>query len=121
MNQGIFKLQFKCWSQKTSSVFLPKVGNGTKTIELRLAGPEEIGAPQHQVTVEISGSTLATITPEKEFTTYTFTLPENLTSQTKSSFAILTLKTETWRPANWIPDSTDVRDLGIRVDSVSVR
>ena len=109
------------WSQKTSSVFLPKVGKSTKTIELRLAGPKEIGAPQYQVTVEISGSMLAAITPEKEFTTYTFTIPENLTSQTKSSFAILTLKTKTWRPANWIPNSTDVRDLGIRVDSVSVR
>jgi hypothetical protein len=37
------------------------------------------------------------------------------------TYSILSLRTETWRPSNWIAGSTDVRDLGIRVDSIEVR
>jgi hypothetical protein len=41
------------WSQKTSSIFLPAVGAGTKTIALRLAGTKEAEAPLHPIEASI--------------------------------------------------------------------
>lgn len=109
------------WSQRTSSIFLPAVGEGTTTLRLRLSGAEEAGAPRHPVELAIDGHPLGVVTPGREFETYELELPSTFSERHEASFAILTLDTETWRPSNFLPDATDVRDLGVRVDWVEVR
>jgi hypothetical protein len=109
------------WSQKTSSIFLPAVGAGTRTIALRLAGPKEAEAPLHPIEAALDGKSIGTITPTRAFEVYELAIPEEIGSRAESSYAILTLSTPTWRPSNDIPDASDVRDLGFRLDWVDVR
>ena len=109
------------WSQRTSSIFLPAVGQGTKTLLVRLAGPREDEAPLHSVELAIEGHSLGSLTPGREFETYELEIPPELSTRAEATYAILTLGTETWRPSNSIPDATDVRELGVRVDSIVLR
>ncbi len=109
------------WSQKISSVFLPAVGGGTNRLLLRMAGPKEEEAPLHQVEVSLDEHPLGTVSLTHEFETYEFSIPAELSSRPETTYSILTMKTETWRPANELPGSTDVRDLGFRLDRVEVR
>jgi hypothetical protein len=109
------------WSQRTSSIFLPAVGNGTRTLRVRLAGAREDEAPLYPVGFSIDGHSLGTLTPGRAFETHELELPPELSERSEVSFAVLTLDTRTWRPSNWIPSSTDVRDLGVRLDQVEVR
>jgi hypothetical protein len=109
------------WSQKTSSIFLPSVGPDSKEILIRMAGPEKTAAPLYPVNVSVDGQALGTLQPSRQFQTYSLELPPELTASLDRSHAILQLDTKTWRPSNWIPDATDIRDLGVRVDSIEVR
>jgi len=109
------------WSQRSSSIFLPAIGPDSKQIVIRLAGPEEPGAPRNLVTVSVNQEELATLQPEAGFEIYSVELPPELTSGLRDGFAVLRLDTEPWRPANSIPGATDIRDLGVRVDRVEVR
>lgn len=109
------------WSQKISSVFLPAVGRGTTRLLLRMAGPKEQEAPLHQVELSLGGLPLGTVSLTHRFETYELAIPEELASRPERTYSILMMKTETWRPANELPDSTDVRDLGFRLDRVEVR
>ena len=109
------------WSQRISSVFLPAVGKGTKTLHVRLAGPREDEAPLHPVELAIEGHSVGTITPSRDFATYELEIPPELQTRPEATYAILTLDIETWRPANSIANATDVRELGVRVDSIEVR
>jgi hypothetical protein len=109
------------WSQKTSSIFLPAVGAGTKTITLRLAGPKEAEAPLHPVETVLDGRPIGTLSPTRTFEVYELSIPPKIGERPEASYSILTLTTKTWRPANDIPDASDVRDLGFRLDSVEVR
>ncbi len=109
------------WSQRTSSIFLPAVGAGTKTIALSLAGPKELEAPLRPVEVALDGHPLGTISPTRLFEAYEISIPPEIGGRPEATYAILTLSTKTWRPSNDIPDASDVRDLGIRLDGVEVR
>ena len=109
------------WSQKTSSIFLPAVGAGTKTIALRLAGPKEAEAPLHPVEAALDGRPLGTLSPTRAFEVYELLIPAEIGGRPESRYSILTLATTTWRPSNDIPDASDVRDLGFRLDWVEVR
>jgi len=108
------------WSQKTSSIFLPSVGPNSREILIRIAGPEQTEAPLYPVTVSLEGQALATLQPVRQFQTYHVELPPELTAGRDDSYAILRLDTKTWRPANWIPGASDIRDLGVRVDWIEV-
>jgi Dolichyl-phosphate-mannose-protein mannosyltransferase len=109
------------WSQKISSIFLPAVGHGTTRLFLRMAGPKENEAPLHEVELSLDGRPLGTVSLTHAFETYELAIPEELASRPESTYSILTMSTETWRPANELPGSTDVRDLGFRLDRVDVR
>lgn len=109
------------WSQKISSVFLPAVGRGTNRLLLRMAGPKEAEAPLHEVEVSLDDHPLGTVSLTHGFETYELSIPAELSSRPEATYAILTMKTETWRPANELPHSSDVRDLGFRLDRVEVR
>jgi hypothetical protein len=109
------------WSQRTSSIFLPAVGAGTRTIALRVAGAKEAEAPLHPVEAALDGRPLGTFTPTRAFETYELSIPPEVGERTQATYSILTLATKTWRPSNDIPEANDVRDLGFRLDSVEVR
>ncbi len=109
------------WSQRVSTVFLPAVGAGTREVELTISGALDEGAPRHPVEVALDDEVLGTITPGRGFDTYRFELPEALSRREPASFAILTLSTPTWRPSNLVEGASDVRELGVRVDTIRVR
>jgi hypothetical protein len=109
------------WSQRTSSIFLPAVGAGSRTIVLRLAGPKEAEAPLHPIEAALDGRPLGTLVPSRAFELYEISIPVEIGERPDAGYAILTLSTRTWRPSNDIPDASDVRDLGFRLDSVEVR
>jgi hypothetical protein len=108
------------WSQRTSSVFLPSVGGGTSTLALRLAGPKESEAPLHPIEAALDGRPIGTITPTRTFETYRLPIPPEIGDRRESSYSILTLSTKTWRPSNEIPEASDIRDLGFRLDAIEV-
>ena len=108
------------WSQKTSSIFLPTVGADRKEILIRIAGPQETEAPLNPVAVSIDEHHLGTIHPTRQFQTYSLELPSDLVANLAGSHAILRLDTQTWRPNNRVPGSSDIRDLGVRVDWVEI-
>jgi len=109
------------WSQRTSSVFLPAVGNGTSTIVVRVAGPKEPQAPLHSLDVSLDGLPLGKITPTREFADYELEIPAALRDRPQATYAILTLDAQIWRPSNSIPEATDVRELGLRIDTITIR
>ena len=82
---------------------------------------DEAGFQEGDVIVTVDGQELATLQLDRSFETYRVELPAELTSNLDNDFAILRLDTETWRPNNSIPDATDIRDLGVRVDWIEVR
>jgi hypothetical protein len=101
-------------------VFLPSVGAGTDTLVLRLAGPKEAEAPLHAIEAALDGRPIGTITPTRTFETYRLPIPSEIADRPESSYSILTLSTKTWRPSNEIPEASDIRDLGFRLDAVEV-
>jgi hypothetical protein len=109
------------WTQRTSTVFLPTVGPDSKQILIRMAGPNEIEAPLNPVEICVNERCLEEISLSRDFETHSFALPPELVQGITESFGILTLKTKTWRPSNWIPDGVDIRDLGVRVDWIEVK
>jgi hypothetical protein len=109
------------WSQRTSSIFLPAVGAGTRAIALRMAGPREAQAPLHPLEAALDGTPLGTISLTRGFEVYELPIPKEIGERPEPTYSILTLSTKTWRPANEIPETSDVRDLGIRLDRVEVR
>jgi hypothetical protein len=109
------------WSQRTSSIFLPAVGAGVRTIALRLAGPKEAQAPLNPVEAALDGRPLGTISPTRAFEVHELSIPPEIADRREASPAILTLSARTWRPANEIPEAGDIRDLGVRLDRVEVR
>jgi hypothetical protein len=109
------------WSQRMSSIFLPQVGAGTKTVVLRMAGPKESEAPLHPVEVTIDGRPVGTLELGRQFEDFEVPIPPEICERTQATYSILTLSTSTWRPANEIPGAADVRDLGLRLDRVEVR
>ena len=86
-----------------------------------MAGSEEPSAPLNDVTVSINEQQLAILQPARGFDTHRVELPPEWTANLDDTFAILQLDTQTWRPSNWIPDATDIRDLGVRIDWIEVR
>ena len=93
-------------------------------IPLIMIGGEQCCGPRvgaGEATVDIDDRFLATITPSSAFEEYRLDIPTELAERRERSYAVLTLTTEPWRPSNFIPDSSDVRDLGVRVDWIEVR
>jgi hypothetical protein len=89
-------------------------------LTLRLAGPKEPEAPLHPIEVALDGRSLGTITPTRSFDTYRLPIPPEIANRPESTYSILTLGTKTWRPSNEIPEASDIRDLGFRLDAVEV-
>jgi hypothetical protein len=86
-----------------------------------MAGPKEIEAPIPSVEICIHEQCIEEITPTRGFEDYTIELTPELIGNKTESYITLTLKTNPWRPSNWIPNSSDIRELGVRVASIEVR
>ena len=108
------------WSKRTSSIFLPGLSPETTELVLRMAGPSDGRVPLRTVAVTMDGRTLANFTLENHFETYRIPLPKEVTESLQDGHPIVTLETQTWRPSSWIPDTTDIRDLGVKVDWIEV-
>jgi hypothetical protein len=85
-----------------------------------MAGPRETSAPEAQVSLLLNEQPLGTFDVSREFETYTISLPEAATAPLVDDYPVLRLDTATWRPTDWIPGTTDFRDLGVRVDWIEV-
>ncbi|MFQ5791094.1 MAG: hypothetical protein ACE5JI_11545, partial [Acidobacteriota bacterium] len=114
------------WSQRATSVFLPSLGPESREIMLRMAGPREDRAPPSRVTLALNDQPLADLSLGPSFEIYRVVLPREVTSryrhiEREDTFPVLTLASKTWRPSEWIPGATDIRDLGVRLDWVEVR
>ena len=83
--------------------------------------PAENSAVAQPGLISINEQRLAILQPARGFETHRVELPPKWTANLDDTFAILQLDTETWRPSNWIPDATDIRDLGVRIDWIEVR
>ena len=109
------------WSERISSIFLPAIDEATRSVVLRMAGPKEEETPLHPVEVRLDDVLLGTVAIGRSYSTYELALPEALTRARAKRYGILTLSSPTWRPSNDVPEATDVRDLGFRLDWVEVR
>ncbi len=104
------------WSKRTSSIFLPALGPESSELVLRLAGPNDERVPARTVVLAINGQPLGSFTMGTSFETFRLPLPAEATGNLVDEHPIVTLETETWRPSSSIPDSKDIRDLGVKVD-----
>ena len=109
------------WSQATSSVFLSGLGPESKELAIRLAGAKDEEVPTARVQVSLNERPLAVLEPGANFETFVLPLSDDITAALEDEYPILRLDSDTWRPSNVIPDATDVRDLGVRVDWIEVR
>jgi hypothetical protein len=108
------------WSQRTSTVFLPGLSPQSRELSVRLAGPQNPRAPAAQVSLSLNGYPLASLGPGPTFETYRLALPPESTARLDEEFPVLRIDSKTWRPSRSLPGSSDIRDLGVRLDWIQV-
>jgi hypothetical protein len=113
------------WTGRCGSVYLPAAREGTAVEVTLSAGPQRPAAlPAPVVVASLAGVTLGEVTAGPGWTTATFPLPSTL----PPGAPVLRLdvvdaarrRPLTWRPADALPGSDDVRDLGVMVDRIRV-
>lgn len=103
------------WTGSCASVYLPGARPGA-TLTVTAAALQRPADKPATVSVRLNGRPLGNVHMEGGFRDYTFTLPEPL----PPGPPILRLDVPAWRPANVLPGSDDVRDLGVMVDRIRV-
>jgi len=103
------------WTGSCASVYLPGARPGA-TLTLTAAALQRPDDKPATVSVRLNGRPLGNVTMEGGFRDYTFTLPAPL----PPGPPLLRLDVPAWRPANVLPGSDDVRDLGVMVDRIRV-
>jgi hypothetical protein len=88
---------------------------------IRMAGPKEVEAPPARVALSLNERPLVILEPGPDFENYTIPLSTEITSPLENEYPILRLDAKTWRPSNFIPGATDIRELGVRVDWIEFR
>jgi hypothetical protein len=103
------------WSARCASVYLPGARAGA---ELRLSASADKRPPDDpaRVRVSLNGVELGAFTPDATWQEFALRLPAPL----PPGPPVLRLDTSDWRPARRLPGSTDVRDLGIVLDRITV-
>jgi hypothetical protein len=93
------------------------VGGGVP-LKLHLQLHEFRPAPlkPNPVTIALNGSERATFTPSADLAAYDFDLP----ATDLRGDAVIDLRSDTFRPKDTLPDSTDERDLGLFVDQIQL-
>lgn len=104
-------------SNATGSVYVPAARNGDRVIIRATAHLRPKEAKPAEVKVFFNDVEVGGFTADGDWRDFEVTLPDPLPPGSK----ILRLDVPAWRPSNTDPAATDVRDLGIMVDSIEVR
>jgi hypothetical protein len=104
------------WTGSCGAIYLPAVRSGDTLVLTASAGHRPPSNPA-LVELDIFEDTLGHRLIGAEWTAQEIPLPDRL----PAGPPILRLRVPTWRPADVLKASTDVRDLGIMVDRVSIR
>ena len=113
-NEETFGVTYR-WTSGEAQVTLPGVGGGVP-LRLHLQLHEFRPAPLvlNPVTISLNGQKVVSFTPTNDLAAYDFDLP----AADLRGDAILDLRSNTFRPREALPDSTDERDLGLFVDQI---
>lgn len=100
------------WTGSCGSLYFPGL-RGKSRIEITTSTGRRPG-PDPEVRVSLSGREIGRFVAGQDWQTHTLSLPPGL----PSGPLVLRLDVPAWRPANVLPGSSDVRDLGVMVDRV---
>jgi hypothetical protein len=105
------------WTSGDSQVTLPGVGGGIP-LKLHLQLHELRPAPLtlQPVTITFNSRTITSFTPTIDLAAYDFDLP----ASDWRGDAVIDLRSNTFRPRDTLPSSTDERDLGLFVDQIKL-
>ena len=105
------------WTSGDAQATLPGVGSGAP-LKLHLQLHEFRPAPlaPKPVTIALNGREVISFTPGTVLAAYDFDLP----SSDLRGDAVIDLHSDTFRPKDTLPNSTDERDLGLFVDQIKL-
>jgi len=104
------------WTGRCATMILPGATAGAAIDVVAAAGPERPAQNPARVTVSLSGEELGGFDVGAGFESHRLTLPDPL----PEGPPLLRFDVPDWRPINEIPGSSDVRDLGVMIDRVTV-
>ncbi len=104
------------WTGRCATMILPGATAGATIDVVAAAGPERPAQNPARVTVSLSGEELGGFDVGAGFESHRLTLPDPL----PKGPPLLRFDVPDWRPINEIPGSSDVRDLGVMIDRVTV-
>src|SRR5262245_33531997 len=87
-------------------------------IELGLAAGRPQGAPRPTIVLSLDGHELGRIEPEQAWRTYSVTIPAG--AAPSSGPAVLTIRSDTFRPRDFDRANPDDRQLGVMVGQVAL-
>ncbi|MGC8668251.1 MAG: hypothetical protein ACP5VE_09075 [Chthonomonadales bacterium] len=102
------------WTGESAELIVPATPGSSCMLEIRASFPEEAASLKHEVLV--NGVAVGVLNEPGEHT-YRFEIPPNLL---KSDTAVITLRSDTFVPADLMPQSSDRRKLGVWVTYVQV-
>ena len=105
------------WTSGEAQATLSGVGGGVP-LKLHLQLHEFRPAPltPQPVTIALNGNPITRFTPATDLAAYDFDLP----ASDWRGDAVVDLRSDTFRPRDTLPDSTDERDLGLFVDQIKL-
>jgi Gpi18-like mannosyltransferase len=105
------------WTSGDAQATLPGVGGGVPLklhVQLHELRPAPL-TPQ-PVTIALNGNLITLFTPTNDLAAYDFDLP----ASDWRGDAVIDLRSDTFRPKDTLPNSTDERDLGLFVDQIKL-
>jgi hypothetical protein len=105
------------WTSGEAQITLPGAGGGVP-LKLHLQLHEFRPAPftAQPVIISLNGNKVTTFTPAADLAAYDFDLP----ASDWRGDAVIELRSDTFRPKDTLPNSTDERDLGLFVDQIKL-
>src|SRR5512143_2773935 len=115
-NEETFGVTYR-WTSGEAQVTLPGVGGGVP-LKLHLQLHELRPAPlsPKPVVISLNSHEITAFTPTNDLAAYDFDLP----ASDLRGEAVIDLRSDTFRPKDALPDSTDERDLGLFVDQIKL-
>jgi Dolichyl-phosphate-mannose-protein mannosyltransferase len=105
------------WTGSCASVYIPGAQAGATLAITASAGERPPKAKPPFVEVSLSGAPLGSFLAGPKPGIYSLNLPDPL----PPGPPVLRLDVPAWRPFNFLPGSSDVRDLGVMVDRIEVK
>ncbi|HTP08511.1 MAG TPA: hypothetical protein VMP08_09690, partial [Anaerolineae bacterium] len=105
------------WTSGEAQATLPGVGGGIPLkLHLQLQEFRPTPLTPQPVTISLNGNLVTRFTPTTDLAAYDFDLPA---SDLRGN-AVIDLHSDTFRPKDTLPNSTDERDLGLFVDQIKL-